>query len=117
MTMSTTQNRHPSNRLSRGEVTSFEEAMRVYREQMAYENGLTEKLSQEYNQPITPEDRKLMHRLCVSGTKAAQALSIYYRHLKTAKDATVAELQAMGDDEFTAFADALESGDYSGLAI
>jgi ABC-type Zn2+ transport system substrate-binding protein/surface adhesin len=108
-------NRHPSNQLQRGQIANFEEGMRLYRQQMEYENALTERLAD--GQPITDQDRKLMESLSASGRKADEAAEIYRRHVAAAEAAAVAELRAKGDDDFTAFAEALESGDYSTLAI
>jgi hypothetical protein len=114
--MSTTQT-HPSNKFYRGEVHDFIEAMETYQAQMEYENAVTHHLSREMSSPITNDKRKSMKTLALAGSKAMVARAIYIRHMQALRAAVVAELRAKDDDEFTAFADALESGDYSTLAI
>lgn len=114
--MLTTKKPHPSNRLYRGEVTDFVDAMETYSRMMQYENSLTEQL-ETADYPITDHERKFMRELSDCSRKAIEAKAIYERHVAAVKTAVVAELRAKGDETFTAFADALESDDYSGLAI
>jgi hypothetical protein len=107
---------HPGNRLYRGEVTDFIDAMETYRRQMEYEHSMTE-TSQSDDFPLTVDDRRFMQALSDCARKAIEAKAIYERHVAAVKTAVAAELRAKGDETFTSFADALESGDYSELAI
>jgi hypothetical protein len=116
--MSTKLNKlHPSNRLFSGKVADFVHAMELYRGQMEVENELTVQLSNEQKIPLTNEDRRLMQNLSIRALKADAALRIYKRHHDDVVKNIAAELRAEKDYEFNRFADALESGDYSPLAI
>jgi hypothetical protein len=108
---------HPSTRLYRGEVTDFREAMRLYQQQMRHENSLTEQLAAQYQDPITEQERALMKRLNLAANDAGEALKIYAEHVQEAEKKVIAALRAKGTDTFNDFAEALESGNYSQLAI
>lgn len=108
---------HPSSRLYNGEIGTFVEAMHVYQCQMRHENRITEHLALVDKKPITANERNLMTRLEILAKKAAEAVEIYWKHMKAAEQAIEAELRAKDDQNFTAFADALATGDYHDLAI
>ena len=82
---------HPSNRLYRNEVGDFREAMEVYVGQHYYENC---------NEIEIAEARR----------NAATALKAY-------EDAIAEAARQLRAAALPEFADALETGDYSGLAI
>jgi hypothetical protein len=107
---------HPSNILHSGEVQDFCQAMDLYSRQMHHENHLFLKKSNEWGVEPIDEDRKLASDLEQCARDAQEAKGIFLKHLKQIEPAIAAELRARGG-VFENFADALESGDYSNLAI
>lgn len=107
--MSTTNNMHPSNRLSRGEVTDFLSAMRCVIAQCEYEEG--------FSTGGEASDFKLMSGLKEWKAKARKAMEMHAEIVKKAERQLSDALRATGDDEMISFADCLDSEDYSPLAI
>lgn len=113
--MTTTE--HPSNRLYDNDVEDFLEAMDLYRAQIERENALTIKQVSEWKLDFSKEDREFMGFLVEQSNKAWVAKEIYRTYIHRGEAKVIAKLRAKNDETFNEFADALEYGDYSGLAI
>lgn len=105
---------HASDVLYRGEARDFPHAM-----ELVVEECITEATHMPETDPIfwTEEmQRKHLASLDKYKAQARTAEAIYMRVMKEAEAKVIAELRAAGGD-MQQFADALESGDYSHLAI
>lgn len=96
----------PSNRLYRGEITDFRDAMHAVQGECTIEMG--------YFSGDKELDEKSDSGLQEFSRQANQALAIYVAQVQAAEKCAIEQMRAAGLSEF---ADALESGDYSGLAI
>jgi hypothetical protein len=96
---------HPSNRLYRGDVADFREAVRVHLDAIDYEARQAR---------IHGYGDELSAPLAEARAEANRALAIYLEEVAEAERRIVARLRAAGLD---AWADALEAGTYEGLAI
>lgn len=108
-----TRSTHPSNLLRESEVRDFPHALFLYVEQSRYEKELAESAG---------EDPWIWDRHIQQDQEAAaRAEDIYRRHQRAAQEAQERETQAavaeMREAGLIDLADALESGDYSELAI
>ena len=100
---------HPSNELYNGEAESFEHAMELVIGACDYELRL---FGNEHS-----DDKLAAASIRKYRDKAANACAEYLERKRKIDEEFVHWLRSHDDEEMTAFADALESGDYSGLAI
>lgn len=113
----TTMTDHPSNVLYRGEAKDFRDAMRLVMAECDMEMRLTRIHARDYPEfGSEAQEQGLYTSLEEYKTTARAALRIYERHVRAAEEAAIAEMRAAGED-LAMFAEALESGDYSTLAI
>jgi len=99
---------HPSNDLQNREDLTFESAMTLYREQHRREFGM-------HHPDATPEEiQRSDEEMQAANLRVNTALEIYHRVMSEARKQIDAELRAADMEDF---ATALETGDYSGLAI
>lgn len=121
---------HPSNKLYRGEAETFQQAMALVVRECEYEiarggNVVEFDAHPDRYRPLTPAEREHYTRddeqtrasFETYRDAARRALEIYRKHLDAAERAAVAEMRATGGDDMQMIADALEAGEYSGLAI
>lgn len=107
---------HPSSVLYSGEVQDFCAAMDLYIQQMHHEIKAGIKKSLEWNGSLSLLSSELNEEMRGWALQANEAKVIYKKHMKDVVPAIIAELRAKGG-VFADFADALESGDYTNLAI
>lgn len=98
---------HPSEKLQRGECTTFKAAMETYRAQAQFEIDM-------FKAAIKPDDYKIEKQM---RKDASVALNIYYAENKIAEQRIAQRLRSELGDIGNDFANAIESGDYSDLAI
>jgi hypothetical protein len=114
----TTKRPHPSNTLYRGECQSFEEAMRLVAAQVDFElSTFSELVRISGGAPITENENNLNGNLKAWKRKALVVLNEYNARKAKVDEEFAVWLRSQNDDEMNDFADALASGDYSGLAI
>lgn len=125
-------NGHPSNRLYRGEVTGFDEAMRLvvaecewemrhslramHAEMDADPERFTD-LSAEERAQMERDDDRMNADLIAYIAAAKNAAAIYAKCMKEAEAQARTLLVALDDGHADLIAKALETGDYSQLAI
>lgn len=106
-------NANASNRLYYGDVSSFEEAMRLHIEALRYESITIE--------PICEDGDDFPKRLMAEADAAEVLFNEYTERIqavvKREKKAIFAEWIERGGDKARHFAEVAESGDFSSLAI
>ena len=104
-----------SNTLYRGEARDFLHAMELVQQECAAEKRIQQDLEAALRadgEAVEPSD-PIFDEYAANARRAA---GIYRTHLDAARVAAAAEMRALGED-MALFAEALESGEYSGLAI
>ena len=104
-----------SNALSRGEIRDFAEAMGAVIDGMAAEH----RESVRWNESLGPDEQALKWDYAAMdayGDAAREAMRLYAAEMEQVKKRVAEQLRAKGSGEFEQIADALESGEYSGLA-
>jgi hypothetical protein len=104
---------HPCTRFQNGEVKTFAEAMNVLVEQQRYE----EQSLAQY-EGVTAKER-LDARAAVKEVEVAVQIAtrFYERYVLSAHTVAAEHLRACGNPLLDTIAQALESGDYSGLSL
>lgn len=98
----------PSNRLYNGDVSDFLSAMEAVEAEYLQEANAIE--GEKLEGCDTAEFRSV-------AALAQTAAGIYRTHLQEMHAVVATQLRATGSEDMARFADALESGDYSGLAL
>ncbi len=115
--MAKTLGEHPSARFQRDEITTFDEAMTVYVEQFDYERRQYNELSREYGPYPSSEREQMMESHAATKRNVERARAIYDEIVTQALKRAAGAMRATGDNEMKMFADAVETGNYSGLAL
>lgn len=119
--MATTRRQHPSVRFQNGEVKDFFTAMEVYAAQYREELRIGRELVRENPNPEPGKDAReleeqsegVMHiELMISEAKL-----IYHQEVGEAIKRAAAKMRENGDQHLRHIADALESGNWSQLAL
>lgn len=113
--------RHPSNRLYSNDVSGFDEAMQLVEQECDWEIAQSVSISVGVQNPdivkqLAEDGKAIRATLADFKQKARRALDEYRRGGRTVSE-FLAWLRSHDDHDMRQFADALEAGDYSGLAI
>jgi hypothetical protein len=119
--MATTRRQHPSVRFQNNEVRDFNTAMEVYVAQYQEEMRITREIIREYPDERPGHDAKVIEEqskgLAHVESMVQKARAIYAETVAEAIKQAARKMHAEGDYNLRMIADALESGDWSQLAL
>lgn len=109
---------HPCTKFQNGEVRDFYDAMITLREQQEFEMDLGIQITREHIPSEVATEQKNKRIVMAEITKQiAQATQIYEQYVTPAIKQAAETLRATKDPLLKDIADAIESGDYSGLSM